>query len=399
MKMKKGFTLIELLVVIAIIAILAAILFPVFAKAREKARQTTCTSNQKQIATAVMMWTQENEEKMPPASSNWASEIGTTGKILQCPTAGKKIANAYAYNANIAGLGLGEIKEPTAVSLTADSTVDGNIMELPIDVDLRHTGKAIIAFVDTHVELTTNIVSVLSFVDDTLFDSLGTSDIRGIDNVTDRGDFHGTTYNNSTPKNTFTWDAKTKELRYNGNWDSAVTFEMPVDKFKANDGSTPTNWTWWGFTINYRKQPDNTNKRTVMGINFLDNDGRLLARYFAQAWWDTRFIGVMLTLGGINGMTNQGETTSPEYKKLVYKLNDLQPATLAPMHDYVLGNNKITFVIDKYNNAYLSDGKNFVMGKLSGAPVNMSDPPKIRFIDECDNTIAQFYSNLTFGGK
>ena len=51
--MKKGFTLIELLVVIAIIAILAAILFPVFAQAREKARQTQCISNAKQIGTAM----------------------------------------------------------------------------------------------------------------------------------------------------------------------------------------------------------------------------------------------------------------------------------------------------------------------------------------------------------
>jgi len=51
-----GFTLIELLVVIAIIAILAAILFPVFSKAREKARQTQCINNQKQIATAVLMY-------------------------------------------------------------------------------------------------------------------------------------------------------------------------------------------------------------------------------------------------------------------------------------------------------------------------------------------------------
>ena len=49
----QGFTLIELLVVIAIIAILAAILFPVFARAREKARQTTCTSNQRQIAATI----------------------------------------------------------------------------------------------------------------------------------------------------------------------------------------------------------------------------------------------------------------------------------------------------------------------------------------------------------
>ena len=53
---KAGFTLIELLVVIAIIAILAAILFPVFARARENARQTSCLSNVKQINTAVLMY-------------------------------------------------------------------------------------------------------------------------------------------------------------------------------------------------------------------------------------------------------------------------------------------------------------------------------------------------------
>ena len=62
---RRGFTLIELLVVIAIIAILAAILFPVFAQAREKARQTTCLSNEKQIGTAVMMYTQDYDEILP----------------------------------------------------------------------------------------------------------------------------------------------------------------------------------------------------------------------------------------------------------------------------------------------------------------------------------------------
>ncbi len=63
--MRKGFTLIELLVVIAIIAILAAILFPVFARAREKARQTSCLSNVKQMALAVQMYSQDYDEKMP----------------------------------------------------------------------------------------------------------------------------------------------------------------------------------------------------------------------------------------------------------------------------------------------------------------------------------------------
>jgi prepilin-type N-terminal cleavage/methylation domain-containing protein/prepilin-type processing-associated H-X9-DG protein len=64
--MNKAFTLIELLVVIAIIAILAAILFPVFAQARESARQTTCLSNLKQIALAGMMYAQDYDETFVP---------------------------------------------------------------------------------------------------------------------------------------------------------------------------------------------------------------------------------------------------------------------------------------------------------------------------------------------
>jgi prepilin-type N-terminal cleavage/methylation domain-containing protein/prepilin-type processing-associated H-X9-DG protein len=65
-----GFTLIELLVVIAIIAILAAILFPVFAKARDKARQTACLSNMKQIGTGIMMYAQDFDELLPPSRNN-----------------------------------------------------------------------------------------------------------------------------------------------------------------------------------------------------------------------------------------------------------------------------------------------------------------------------------------
>src|SRR5579871_6111928 len=60
-----GFTLIELLVVIAIIAILAAILFPVFAQARESARTISCASNIRQIGVAILMYVQDNDERFP----------------------------------------------------------------------------------------------------------------------------------------------------------------------------------------------------------------------------------------------------------------------------------------------------------------------------------------------
>ncbi len=65
MTRRRGFTLIELLVVIAIIAILAAILFPVFARAREKARQTSCLSNLKQISLGLLMYAQDFDERLP----------------------------------------------------------------------------------------------------------------------------------------------------------------------------------------------------------------------------------------------------------------------------------------------------------------------------------------------
>jgi len=75
---RKGFTLIELLVVVGIIALLAAILFPVFARARENARRANCVSNLKQIGLALMQYTQDYDERYPLADLKGTNPDGTT---------------------------------------------------------------------------------------------------------------------------------------------------------------------------------------------------------------------------------------------------------------------------------------------------------------------------------
>ena len=111
---RKGFTLIELLVVIAIIAILAAILFPVFARAREKARQASCMSNLKQFGLALYMYAQDYDEKLPPHTDddpgglpiNWRYYIiilrltpyTKNYQILNCPS-----DNGWTVPADAAG--------------------------------------------------------------------------------------------------------------------------------------------------------------------------------------------------------------------------------------------------------------------------------------------------------
>ena len=111
---KKGFTLIELLVVIAIIAILAAILFPVFAQAREKARQTSCLSNMKQIATAIQLYADDHHETMPCSriagyygwQSNWGIyNYVKSDRVFICPSSYAQMdgADISAPNSNYGG--------------------------------------------------------------------------------------------------------------------------------------------------------------------------------------------------------------------------------------------------------------------------------------------------------
>ncbi len=167
----RGFTLIELLVVIAIIAILAAILFPVFAKAREKARQNTCMNNQRQLALAVMMYVQDHAETFPPAKG-WngllSSAYGAKGEVWDCPSithVGNETAPDYFYVAGsfLSGVALGDVKDPVLAPLMLDLAEpsenppyihDGganDVEQAVLQVDSRHNNGAVVAYVDGHV--------------------------------------------------------------------------------------------------------------------------------------------------------------------------------------------------------------------------------------------------------
>ena len=191
MSKQKGFTLIELLVVIAIIAILAAILFPVFQKVRENARRASCTSNLKQLSIAVVQYQQDFDEIMPGSAVNaalggWIYFTGftafpsptptafdpTQGSIYPyvkskgvylCPDDSSNQGNSYSINGPICGQALSQFTQPSATVLfneEADGFANnggsddgyfspGTFGNVPT---LRHTNGSVFAFCDGHAK-------------------------------------------------------------------------------------------------------------------------------------------------------------------------------------------------------------------------------------------------------
>ena len=151
----QGFTLIELLVVIAIIAILAAILFPVFARARENARRSSCQSNEKQIALGFKQYIQDNNERYP-ASSGWNTAILDYTKseaILKCPSAAGAGTYDYSYNSLMSGKNENLVQNTAATVLASESARTSGAQALSsASAGSRHFDGSNYAFVDGHVK-------------------------------------------------------------------------------------------------------------------------------------------------------------------------------------------------------------------------------------------------------
>ena len=141
-KQPSGFTLIELLIVIAIIALLAAILFPVFARAREQARKASCASNLRQVGMGILQYAQDNDECFPPGTQEnvdansatrrgigWAGQVFPYVKsaaVFACPNDRTPSACSYRFNINLSRVGdynpvlLSVLRQPTKTVLLCE---------------------------------------------------------------------------------------------------------------------------------------------------------------------------------------------------------------------------------------------------------------------------------------
>ena len=125
----KGFTLVELLIVIAIIALLAAILFPVFARARESARRSSCQSNQKQLALGLLAYTNDYDERFPAITAEtWFVQIQPYVKsqqVLRCPSAPRENPVMAITNAKKSTYGMPGDNRTGGLTRRAPLTVRG----------------------------------------------------------------------------------------------------------------------------------------------------------------------------------------------------------------------------------------------------------------------------------
>ncbi|MHB9026070.1 MAG: type II secretion system protein [Armatimonadota bacterium] len=112
-----GFTMIEVLVVLAIIAILAAIIFPVYSRARERGRQSTCLSNQRQLAVALLLYASDNEA-FP--GIDWYDKLNISSRILTCPSKPDQTLG-YGMNSYLHDLHIDKLSRYQRTIVTADS--------------------------------------------------------------------------------------------------------------------------------------------------------------------------------------------------------------------------------------------------------------------------------------
>jgi prepilin-type processing-associated H-X9-DG protein len=147
-----GMAITPLVLFIPMVMVSMALLFPLVARAREKARQTTCMSSQRQIAAAIQMYAQDHKGECPSDKTVW-KDLQVEPDILICPTAGRELLNAYGYNQSISNKKIISFPDPTKVIVSADCANLSNLINGPQDMDFRHSKKAIASFVDGHVNM------------------------------------------------------------------------------------------------------------------------------------------------------------------------------------------------------------------------------------------------------